>query len=86
MSKISAREGLEMAIRIAGTGSALARMVKVSQPRIPEWRRKGYVPLEHVPAVSEATGLPKHVIRPDLPQFFPPPAHLQGRQSQQQEA
>ena len=77
-----------MAIRIAGGGSALARLVNVKQPQIPAWRKKGRIPLERVPAVSEATGLPKHVLRPDLPQFFPPPT-LPQQQSvlrQQQEA
>lgn len=77
MAELSAREALDFAIRIAGSGRKLARRIGVAQPQIPKWRKKGMVPLERVPAVSDATGLPKHVIRPDLPDFFPPPAFPQ---------
>lgn len=38
------------------------------------WQRSGVVPVERVPDVSANSGVPCHVIRPDLPKIFPPPS------------
>lgn len=53
---------------IAGTGGVnkLARAVGLKQNSVSAWRR---VPAEHVIAVSKASGVPRHELRPDL---YPP--------------
>jgi hypothetical protein len=70
---MSARDGLDLAIRAARSQTRLARGLQIAQSQICKWRKRGYVPIRRVPAVSAATGLPMHVIRPDLPDFFPHP-------------
>lgn len=45
----------------------LARAVGVRKQALSRWDR---VPLDRVPAVSRATGLPKYKIRPDVPDIF----------------
>lgn len=42
--------------------SELARRIGVSPQAIQQWER---VPLERVPAVEEATGIPRETLRPD---------------------
>ena len=34
------------------------------------WKKKGIVPINHVPMIHEITGVPKHILRPD---FFDAP-------------
>lgn len=55
--------GLQSAIDAAGGVSALARALGLSQPTVSAWRR---VPSERALAVEEATGVARHVLRPDL--------------------
>lgn len=63
--------GLEKAIAKLGSQSALARAIGVSQPSVWKWVRDGKpIPAERVPAVSNATGIPLHELRPDI---FPAP-------------
>lgn len=60
-------EGLDAAIRVAGGAKALADQLGLVKSAIGNWRRRsGGVPPKHVPAVSRKTGLPPHVLRPDL--------------------
>jgi Putative antitoxin of bacterial toxin-antitoxin system, YdaS/YdaT len=48
----------------------LAKALKISRIAVWKWR---HVPIERVPRVAEITGLPRHEIRPDRPDLFPPP-------------
>lgn len=63
-----AASGLDLAIKAAGgTQSALARAIRKKPQVVSHWVRKiGRVPAEHVPDVEKATGVPRHVLRPDL--------------------
>ena len=45
---------------------ALAGKVGVTQQSISYWVKKGQVPAEMALAVERATGVPRHVLRPDL--------------------
>jgi DNA-binding transcriptional regulator YdaS (Cro superfamily) len=51
------------AIEAAGGTLALAQALGIQAPSIYSWRR---VPAERVKAVSKATGIPRHELRPDL--------------------
>lgn len=46
--------------------SELARRLNVSLQVVCGWRDRGRVPAERVLAVEEATGVPRHRIRPDI--------------------
>lgn len=69
-----AEAGLLLALANVPSDIALARALNVSQPAIALWRRRGFVPIERVPAVEAITGVPRYRIRPDRPDLFPPPA------------
>lgn len=53
------------AIKQAGGGAALSRALKnkITRHAIYQWSR---VPAEHVGAVEQITGIPRHELRPDL--------------------
>lgn len=57
--------GLEAVLAATNGPSSLSRRLKgsLTPQAISQWRR---VPAERVLAVSEVTGIPLHVIRPDL--------------------
>ena len=57
------QEGLNEAIRAAGSVSELARRIGIAQPSVSNWDR---VPAERVFAVEAATGMPRVRLRPDL--------------------
>lgn len=67
---------VEVAVKVAGGQSKLARLVGVSQNAVFKWLRAGRPPAERVPAIVRATGgvVQAHELRPDLPELFPPPA------------
>jgi DNA-binding transcriptional regulator YdaS (Cro superfamily) len=54
---------LERAIAVAGSESALAREIGVTSQAVSQWKR---VPAERCPAVSRATGIALHDLRPDI--------------------
>lgn len=56
-------EGLVRAIEAAGSISALARRLGISQPSVSSWVR---TPADRVRAVEEVTGVPREVLRPDI--------------------
>jgi replicative DNA helicase len=56
------KTGME-AVRSVTTLAALAKKIDITRGAISQWDR---VPEERLDAVSTATGLPKHVLRPDL--------------------
>ena len=67
---------LTRAIAAAGGQSALARAIGVQQAHVWYWlkKRSGKVPAEKVLPIEEATGVPRHELRPDLYPPPPPPA------------
>ena len=56
-------EGLEEAIRAAGSVSALASGLGLAQPSVSGWTK---IPAERVLAVETLTGVPRSILRPDL--------------------
>lgn len=50
-------------IKRAGGASALGRLIGRHHTTILEWQA---VPAKHVPAVSRITGIPRHVLAPEL--------------------
>jgi TorA maturation chaperone TorD len=56
-------QGLDQAIRAAGSITELARRIGISQPSVSNWDR---VPAERVLSVEAATGVTRDVLRPDL--------------------
>lgn len=55
--------GLNEAKRAAGGASAIARIVNVTPQAVAQWRA---VPPEHVLKIEKATGVSRHVQRPDV--------------------
>lgn len=64
---------VDLAIAAVGSQTKLARRVGITSQNVCVWRRRGYIPLERVPTVAKITGIPAHMLRPDKPEFFPPP-------------
>jgi TorA maturation chaperone TorD len=56
-------QGLDQAIRAAGSVTELARRIGISQPSVSNWDR---IPAERVLSVEAATGVARGVLRPDL--------------------
>lgn len=58
-----------------GNQSQLARICGVTQPTVWGWlnKGKGILPAEHALKVEEATGISRHVLRPDV--FGPAEPH-----------
>lgn len=56
-------QGLQEAIRAAGSVSELARRIGISQPSVSGWDR---IPAERVLLIEGATGVSRAVLRPDL--------------------
>jgi DNA-binding transcriptional regulator YdaS (Cro superfamily) len=55
---------LKEAIRAAGGGAAVARQLGLkSRQAIYQWTR---VPAEHCATVERMSGIPRHILRPDL--------------------
>lgn len=60
-------EALQMAVEIAGSQSALARICGVSQTAVWKWVQSSKrVPPDYVLRVEAATGISRHVLRPDI--------------------
>lgn len=68
--------GMDAVIAKAGGGAALARASGVTRFAVQMWKDTG-IPAARVPAVSRATGLSLHDLRPDL---FDAPAAAAPRQ------
>lgn len=54
--------------------SSAGRRIGIRPQSISRWLRQGYIPVDRVPAMEAITGIPRHVIRPDRPDLFPPPS------------
>lgn len=62
---------LKDAIKRAGISQRqLADAVGVTEGRVSQWLSSGRIPAERCQAVSQATGVPLHTLRPDI---YPPP-------------
>jgi DNA-binding transcriptional regulator YdaS (Cro superfamily) len=59
-------EALREAIRIAGSQTKLARAIDVTQGHVSQWLRRGKVPAEKVLLIERATGIARHLLRPDV--------------------
>lgn len=60
-------EAFQEAVERAGSQSALARICDVSQPAVWKWLQSAKrLPAEHVLAVEAATGISRHLLRPDI--------------------
>jgi DNA-binding transcriptional regulator YdaS (Cro superfamily) len=69
---MNTKEALERACKLSGGQSALAEAIGTSQSQVWYWlnrSRKG-VSAEFVLKIEQATGVPRHEIRPDI---FPLP-------------
>lgn len=69
------KSGIEDAIDSAGSQEALAAAVGCTQQNVSWWKRQGFVPVEHVVAVEQASGVPRaRLIKPALMELISPPA------------
>lgn len=60
-------EALQEAVGIAGSQSALARICGIGQPAVWKWLQSSKrIPAEFVLRVEAATGVSRHVLRPDI--------------------
>ncbi|WP_132910251.1 YdaS family helix-turn-helix protein [Sphingomonas sp. BK235] len=67
MDDATPQEALREAVERAGGQSATARLVGVSQTAVWKWITEAKVlPAEHVLAVERATGVSRHLLRPDI--------------------
>lgn len=65
--KITPFEALQRSVEVAGSQSALARICQVGQPTIWKWLQSSKrLPAEHVLTVEGATGVHRHLLRPDI--------------------
>ena len=66
------QEALAEAIESAGSQKALGRICGRSQPNVWFWlHRARRIPAEHVLTVEAATGVSRHLLRPDIyPQSY----------------
>jgi len=67
-------EALKKAIDVLGSQAELARICKVSTTAVWKWLQSSKrLPAEHILAVEAATGISRHVLRPDIhPRNYPP--------------
>ncbi|MDA5192783.1 transcriptional regulator [Govanella unica] len=60
-------EALEAAVERAGSQSALARKLGVSQTAVWKWLQSSKrIPAEHVLKTEKMTGISRHLLRPDI--------------------
>ena len=59
-----------------GAVAWLAQQLSLRKQAISRWSR---VPIRRVTQVSALVGIPKHKLRPDLPDLFPPPVEGKKR-------
>lgn len=64
---VSPFEALSRAVEVLGGQTATARICGVSQAAVWKWLQSGKrLPAEHVRAVEAATGVSRHILRPDI--------------------
>lgn len=57
---------LYRAIKTAGSVRALAEALDVKPARVTMWRHRNKIPAKFVIAVEKATGVSRHLLRPDI--------------------
>lgn len=63
--------GLQKAMRIAGSGTDLARLLGVSKSAVSQWGdTPDGVPLDRCVDIERATGVPCEELRPDMKDYF----------------
>jgi DNA-binding transcriptional regulator YdaS (Cro superfamily) len=62
-SETQLKQAVDKAIAAAGNQSQLAKRLGVSYQSIQQWKR---IPAGKIAAVSMATGIPRHELRPDI--------------------
>jgi len=60
---MSKNQGLRKAIKAAGSAANLARKLRIERAAVAQWQK---VPLGRVVAVERITGVPRHILRPDV--------------------
>lgn len=60
-------------IRRAGGNTVIGIRIGRTPQAVSKWIRAGYVPVDHVAIIEALSGIPRHLIRPDRPDLFPPP-------------
>jgi len=63
LPKLKDDPSLNQAILKSGNASTLARLLGVSRAAVSQWKR---VPVNRITAVERVTGIPRHLLRPDL--------------------
>ena len=54
------------AVEIAGGQRALGQLLGVSQQAVGQWLSNDRIPANRVVQIAQATGIPRHELRPDL--------------------
>jgi DNA-binding transcriptional regulator YdaS (Cro superfamily) len=63
--------GIEQAVRLAGSQSALARALGVTQACVWGWQRRGWVPVERAAAIEAEYGVPaRQLVEPRVVQLL----------------
>lgn len=58
--------GIQKAIKQAGSNNKLATMIQTHRQNIDNWARSGEPPAEFCPAIKQATGVSLAELRPDI--------------------
>ena len=59
--------GIADAIAAVGSQEQLAAAIGTSQQNVSFWKRQGFVPVEHIVAVEQASGVPRaRLIKPKI--------------------
>lgn len=66
--------GAALAVASLNKNEDLARAIGVTSPAVSQWLKRG-IPPKRAKAVSVATGIPLHVLRPDI---FPVPLEMEA--------
>jgi DNA-binding transcriptional regulator YdaS (Cro superfamily) len=79
MKESASLVALKAAIDRAGSQSALARVLSISQQAVSGWVKRGSeLPPQYVLAVEAATGISRHDLRPDIYPIEMPDEHAGG--------
>lgn len=59
-------DALRQAIQVAGGQTKLAQVIGTTQGHVSQWLRRGKVPADKVLLIERATGVARHLLRPDV--------------------
>jgi DNA-binding transcriptional regulator YdaS (Cro superfamily) len=72
---VAETNGIDDAIAAVGSQAALAEIIGCVQQNVSAWKSQGFVPVEHVVAVEQASGVPRtRLIKPALMELITPPS------------